>query len=311
MRKYQDIRTLSKTALAAAALTWSLVGAPAAQAIPVLQLYVEGAVYDQANESWIGTPDNNGLIHLYTIGSAQGEGQVGTGGNITDVRLSITFDTPANNAEPAIEVKAVDTDSATYGFNSSLAVAQIGTVQARNLNVETKAGFFGKQVDIGPTVECDANNNDCTPLITADTSLKDKALGAHGEYKQGISWGEWDVKDFLFDNLGSDTLVDITDFNGESGDTPGSGISPDATKKGLLYAYTIDTTAFTALGEGISWHFDLYGIQGGDKAVFAPFSHDAGGTEGPPPVVSVPAPTTLLLLGVGLLGLGLARRRQS
>jgi len=53
-------------------------------------------------------------------------------------------------------------------------------------------------------------------------------------------------------------------------------------------------------------HFDVYdhyyNNEGDAKAVNAPFSHDGGGTQ-------VPEPTTLLLLGLGLIGVaGIGRR---
>jgi hypothetical protein len=62
----------------------------------------------------------------------------------------------------------------------------------------------------------------------------------------------------------------------------------------------------TGLNDGIDLHFDLYNtfMRNGDtvRGVFAPFSHDAG--------TSVPEPGTLVLLGVGLLVMGLSRRRR-
>lgn len=53
-------------------------------------------------------------------------------------------------------------------------------------------------------------------------------------------------------------------------------------------------------------HFDLYTYVG-DKKYFAPFSHDAESGSGPAPV---PEPSTLLLLGSGIVGFALYRRKR-
>jgi hypothetical protein len=63
-------------------------------------------------------------------------------------------------------------------------------------------------------------------------------------------------------------------------------------------------------------HFDLYNTtvkNNGNITVddFAPFSHDAQSGPGLPPTnVDVPEPSTIAILGLGLLGIGLARRKS-
>ena len=83
---------------------------------------------------------------------------------------------------------------------------------------------------------------------------------------------------------------------------------------GMYYKqFNINTTN---LANGYSIHFDLYntalcggkkcdGTQDIDITQFAPFSHDAESITS----TSVPEPGTTLLLGIALLGIGLARRR--
>ena len=68
------------------------------------------------------------------------------------------------------------------------------------------------------------------------------------------------------------------------------------------------------LSPDVELHFDLYNKKTGkDKSYFAPFSHDAGTTccdpTAPKPPGTVPAPASLGLILLGLMGLNITRRR--
>jgi len=64
---------------------------------------------------------------------------------------------------------------------------------------------------------------------------------------------------------------------------------------GQINVYTVAVSGVTRI------HFDTYGYVFDGNNVFAPFSHDAE---------VVPEPSTVLLLGSGLAGLGLWRSRR-
>ncbi len=78
-------------------------------------------------------------------------------------------------------------------------------------------------------------------------------------------------------------------------------VNPGAAKKGNIWKFQIETS-YAWVG------FDAYGYSVAnndpDKFCKAPFSHNAESVPGPP----VPEPTTMLLFGLGTVGLGIVRR---
>ena len=116
-----------------------------------------------------------------------------------------------------------------------------------------------------------------------------KHVPNHGEYGTGRTWQEF--------SLGNFTTPDsyLANFVNEF-PTPGVGMHAQ------IHAYDVHV-------EGADAHFDLYGqfqkANGQISYIFAPPSHDA--TDGPE-ITQVPAPATLVLLGIGALAFGALRR---
>jgi len=77
-----------------------------AVAIPILQLYIEGATYDDVTDTWVST--STSPVRLWAIGNVDGEGGMGT---ITDVQLAIAY---ASGLDPAFTL----TPSTTGGYLS-------------------------------------------------------------------------------------------------------------------------------------------------------------------------------------------------
>lgn len=166
------------------------------------------------------------------------------------------------------------------------------------LSAAFKTGESGT-ITLTPTTAAPALTDPSTPSApTAGPSgvgtqplLGDgSALPSHGVYGAGTSWISFSLGDFtLKDSLIGDF---ITSF------------PSTLNKEGQVNAYTVDITGFAS---GV--HFDVYDhIAGGNDVLYinAPFSHDAGGGGNP-----VPEPGTMMLLGVGFLGLAIyGKRRQ-
>jgi hypothetical protein len=79
-----------------------------AGAVPILQLYVEGATYDDHHESWVFEPSGSDPIRLWVIGNVAGGGGQGT---IYDVKISLVYD------DPGTPVTFGLTPSTTGGYN--------------------------------------------------------------------------------------------------------------------------------------------------------------------------------------------------
>lgn len=169
-------------------------------------------------------------------------------------------------------------------YDAKLAVAyDAGSTPTFDITAATTGGtggFTDASIPSAPAWVQTSTAGD-TPLMGDGDPLPN-----HGEYGAGTWWQEFSLGDF---SLTDSPIADFVD----------SFPTPSA-QWGQINVYEIMIT-------GAEWlHFDLYDhYLSRTRAVykFAPFSHDAGGT-------TVPEPTPIALIGVGLLVLGLVRLRR-
>jgi len=131
----------------------------AAQAEPILQLYVEGSTYDTDHESWVFAPNTGDPIRLWVIGNVDGNGGKGT---ILDVRLAIVYE------DPDSPVTITLTPSTTGGYG----------------------GFVDPSLSLTPTYVKTVDDGSAPKL--GDGS----SLPSHGVYHAGAEWQEFALGDF-------------------------------------------------------------------------------------------------------------------
>lgn len=161
-----------------------------ASAATILQLYLEGATYDSATESWVLAPLNSNIedpFRLWAIGNVSGPGGEGL---IEDVRLSAVYDT-----------------SFSIGIS---------------LNPST-TDFFGKFTD--PSTPSDPGMPIQTVTDGSTPELGDGpgTLAPHGEYGEGRTWQEFDLGNFT--TPGDSPSGDFSNFFPEPVDDMGFQIN--------------------------------------------------------------------------------------
>ena len=80
------ISSLKKASVAGLIAVYAVIAfTHTASAIPALQVYIEGASYDDADESWKITSPSNAPLRLWAVGNVDGRGGKGS---ITDVKAA-------------------------------------------------------------------------------------------------------------------------------------------------------------------------------------------------------------------------------
>ena len=234
-----------KKLLAAATLVGLiLIGQGTAYAVPILQLYIEGAIYDGDKETWVwypGVSGTEGPPRLWAIGNTGGEGGQG---NIVGVRLAVAY-----SAEDS-PLQVILTPSTTGGFEGFTDPSTPGPPDQNGLPdgpaIDTSLGEFSGGIEV---------TNGGVPVLS-----NDQPLPTHGiYYGEATVWQEF--------SLGNFTLTDspIADFI----DTLPA---PGGPNEGQINVYEVSVPGWS----GETLHFDLYdAIEAKNRAKFAPFSHGA------------------------------------
>lgn len=254
-------------------------------AIPVLQLYLEGGVYNELTESWELTPEGSSggePFRIWAIGNIDGPGGKGV---IDNVRLAVAYD------EAYIDDIVISITPTTAG------------------GVGDYLGFFDPSTPIDVVQNGVASGTVLQTTSTADWDSEDgivtdgsqpvlgngKALPKHGVFGPGMVWQEFALGDF---DVSDSPIGDFVDSFPDAGVVTG----------GQINVYEVSIFG----GSGATVHFDLYDtVASASKGKFAPFSHDADGDSN-----IIPEPASVVVWSLlGLLGLattfGKRGRRRS
>jgi hypothetical protein len=275
---------MKRALLIVAVATLSVVvsmSARVAWAIPVLQIYIEGATYNDDTDSWELTTDGTDPLRVWVIGN------VGAVGTIEDVRFAASFD---EGADFSISLTPSTTfiDDDYYNGVEDDSTPQVPTL---NLTPDTSEGLGFDTSGTGVV------DNYSTPVLGNGDPLP-----SHGVFGEGRLWSEWSLGNF------TETDSPIGDFN---------GVDPfplSFPSTGQINVYEISITLNS--GDSVTIHYDAYNHFFGEKDGKvhyrkAPFSHDGdGGANG-----VIPEPATLAIWSVlGMVGAGgywRSRRKRS
>jgi len=154
-----------------------LLAATTAEAIPILQIYLEGAEYDDTTDTWVLTQpgtSGGGIFRLWAIGNVSGPGNKGV---ISDVRLSVAYG--SQYAEDlTITLTPSRAGGADVGYYNGVDDLYSPDAPVLRTSVQTSLGL----VDTGPS---GVVTNGSTPVLSDG-----QALPAHGVFGPGTVWRE-------------------------------------------------------------------------------------------------------------------------
>jgi hypothetical protein len=212
--------------------------ASSAHAVPILQLYLEGGVYNPVTESWEITPPGSSSgapFRIWTIGNISGPGGAGT---IYNVRLAAVYDEAVGDINISL-TPALAGGTGTYGGFTDFSLPSLPTLVPRDL----------------------ASTEGTVPILGDG-----KPLPQHGEYGEGRVW-----KEFL---LGNFSTVDsqMGDFI-DGFPTPTSALGGQINVYDVSVTGPFGKHPFTIHFD----LYDTVYAKNHARSKFAPFSHDADG----------------------------------
>ncbi len=151
-------------------LVLSVFAAPS-HAVPALQIYIQGATYDSADETWVTSASVFSPIRLWVVGNVDGPGGKG---DLFDVRAAFS-----------------------YGLNAGSVFLDIAPVTTGGYG-----GFFDPSTPVGPTL-LGTHTDGSQPILA-----NGKPLASHGEFGADTAWQEWALGDF---NLVDSPIADFID----------------------------------------------------------------------------------------------------
>jgi len=266
-----------------------LVGQTSARAVPVLQLYIEGAEYDADTETWTlsvnPVESDEFAFRLWAVGFVDNS----PGGYIIkDVRLAAAYSSDhIGNIEiglsPALAFGDGYVPESAIRLDTKLPVAPVQNGVGEGLpypwrsfvRTEVENEMIEATVGNGLSDNGEVLNGGVPVLGVVDNP--DRGLSPHGLYGPETVWREFALGDF--DDVGD---PDDADDNAEAlvGDLIDGFDPADFSKPGQINAYDVTITG----GLGATVSFDLYDtVQVKNKAKFAPFSHDVAAHITPEP----------------------------
>lgn len=210
-------------------------------------------------------------------------------------------------AVPGLQIY-IDAPDATYDMDSQTWVTASSNfdvwVVASHLNKQKNGTLYdiGLAIALGADVDAGSGSIDITPEGGSTTNYT--GLGG----ATGFQWGTPPTSDplpghgiypanYVVVPVADQTPTDESEWIAVQDYIPGSDGGTDI--HGFIYKFNVSTSY-------ASVHFDAFGFYDDEfgKRTFAPFSHDGE-------MNVVPEPTTMVLLGFGLFGAGIARRKKN